>query len=75
MCNFTSLFNLVCMHGDIMIYISFFKGCNASILLDKSPSEKDVAPNLNSVRGFDVIDKIRQLLSVCAGELSSTPRS
>ncbi|KAF3557082.1 hypothetical protein F2Q69_00017600 [Brassica cretica] len=40
----------------------FVNGCDASILLDNSTSfrtEKDAAPNANSARGFDVIDKMK----------------
>lgn len=41
------------------------KGCDASVLLDSvegMPSEKQAGPNLNSLRGFEVIDKIKYLL-------------
>ncbi|KAK1412451.1 hypothetical protein QVD17_33716 [Tagetes erecta] len=40
----------------------FVNGCDASILLDKTStidSEKNAIPNANSVRGFEVIDKIK----------------
>ncbi|CAB4286873.1 unnamed protein product [Prunus armeniaca] len=41
----------------------FVNGCDASILLDKGGSiqlsEKDAAPNTNSIRGFDVVDNIK----------------
>ncbi|XWS42105.1 hypothetical protein CRYUN_Cryun17cG0140200 [Craigia yunnanensis] len=43
----------------------FVKGCDASILLDNSEtiiSEKMSNPNRNSVRGFEVIDKIKAAL-------------
>ncbi|KAL4396026.1 hypothetical protein AHAS_Ahas01G0050700 [Arachis hypogaea] len=50
------------------------KGCDASILLDDTltfTGEKTAAPNLNSVRGFDVIDNIKsQLESACPGIVS-----
>jgi peroxidase len=41
------------------------QGCDASILLDSSGSiitEKSSNPNRNSVRGFEVIDKIKSAL-------------
>lgn len=43
----------------------FLQGCDASILLDNSSSvdgidsEKAAFPNINSARGFDVVDKIK----------------
>ncbi|KAI3805906.1 hypothetical protein L1987_21794 [Smallanthus sonchifolius] len=40
----------------------FVNGCDASILLDQTStidSEKNAAPNVNSARGFEVIDKIK----------------
>ncbi|XP_076941976.1 cationic peroxidase 1-like [Bidens hawaiensis] len=40
----------------------FVNGCDASILLDQTStidSEKSAAPNANSARGFEVIDKIK----------------
>ncbi|KAG4953410.1 hypothetical protein JHK87_039004 [Glycine soja] len=43
----------------------FVQGCDASILLDDSArivSEKNSGPNKNSVRGFEVIDKIKSKL-------------
>ena len=45
-----------CIHSDILIYIGFCKGCDASILLDESPNKKVVTFNLNSTRGFNVVD-------------------
>ncbi|KAK4380130.1 hypothetical protein RND71_001992 [Anisodus tanguticus] len=39
-----------------------FQGCDASVLLDDTPNftgEKTAAPNLNSLRGFEVIDSIK----------------
>ncbi|XP_034222619.1 peroxidase 60 [Prunus dulcis] len=48
----------------------FVNGCDASILLDGSASEKTAPPNL-SVRGFDVIDAAKTAVeSVCRGVVS-----
>ncbi|KAG4920507.1 hypothetical protein JHK85_050085 [Glycine max] len=52
----------------------FVNGCDASVLLDDTSSftgEKSAAANLNSLRGFDVIDDIKsQLESACPGIVS-----
>ncbi|XP_030534455.1 peroxidase 4-like [Rhodamnia argentea] len=52
----------------------FVNGCDASILLDDTPSfvgEKTAAPNNNSVRGFEVIDNIKASLEkACPGVVS-----
>ncbi|KAK0608801.1 hypothetical protein LWI29_036271 [Acer saccharum] len=49
-------------------------GCDASVLLDDTEDfvgEKTAAPNLNSLRGFEVIDAIKsQLESVCPETVS-----
>ncbi|KAK9713898.1 hypothetical protein RND81_06G058000 [Saponaria officinalis] len=52
----------------------FIKGCDASVLLDDTSSfvsEKSTAPNANSLRGFEVIDKIKaQIEEVCPETVS-----
>ncbi|KAK8314418.1 hypothetical protein V6Z12_D01G170000 [Gossypium hirsutum] len=52
----------------------FVQGCDASILLDNSPSitsEKFVTQNNNSVRGFEVIDEAKSAVeNVCPGVVS-----
>ncbi|KAJ9147873.1 hypothetical protein P3X46_029989 [Hevea brasiliensis] len=52
----------------------FVQGCDASVLLDDTPTmigEKTSIFNVNSLRGFDVIDRIKsQLESICAGVVS-----
>ncbi|CAH8310576.1 unnamed protein product [Eruca vesicaria subsp. sativa] len=52
----------------------FVNGCDASILLDTSDSfrtEKDAAPNANSARGFNVIDRMKaKIETVCPGTVS-----
>lgn len=51
-----------------------WQGCDASILLDDTDSfvgEKTAGPNLNSVRGFEVIDVIKSdLESLCPKTVS-----
>ncbi|KAI3410816.1 uncharacterized protein J3R85_018418 [Psidium guajava] len=52
----------------------FVNGCDGSILLDDTSSfqgEKTAGPNLNSVRGFNVIDQIKSKVeSACPGVVS-----
>lgn len=54
------------MHG--------LQGCDGSILLDDTSSsmgEKTAGPNNNSVRGFDVVDKIKSRVErLCPGVVS-----
>ncbi|KAL2613579.1 hypothetical protein R1flu_025271 [Riccia fluitans] len=52
----------------------FVRGCDASILLDSTPTqpaEKSALPNQNSLRGFEVFDNIKATMeSVCPGVVS-----
>ncbi|XP_047051063.1 peroxidase 2-like [Lolium rigidum] len=53
----------------------FVQGCDASVLLDKTPAnestEKFGLPNIGSLRGFEVIDKIKTKLEAkCKGVVS-----
>ncbi|BBN20079.1 peroxidase [Marchantia polymorpha subsp. ruderalis] len=48
----------------------FVQGCDASVLLDtadpKEPAEKEAAPNLHSLRGFELIDDIKSRIeAIC----------
>jgi hypothetical protein len=51
------------------------QGCDGSILLDDTPfftGEKKASPNVNSVRGFDVIDRIKAAVNAaCRGNVVS----
>ncbi|KAK4274894.1 hypothetical protein QN277_018056 [Acacia crassicarpa] len=53
----------------------FVNGCDGSILLDDTPTftgEKTALPNINSVRGFDVVDEIKAAVDkACKGPVIS----
>ncbi|CAL5211175.1 unnamed protein product [Lathyrus oleraceus] len=49
----------------------FVNGCDGSILLDSTPSmdsEKNANANINSARGFEVIDEIKQAVDKACGK-------
>lgn len=49
----------------------YFQGCDASILLDGNDGEKFAFPNINSARGFEVVDAIKTAVeSSCSGVVS-----
>lgn len=58
----------------LICYGQNLQGCDASVLLDDTPSftgEKTAGANINSLRGFDVIDDIKTLVeAACPGVVS-----
>ncbi|GAU26554.1 hypothetical protein TSUD_266680 [Trifolium subterraneum] len=49
----------------------FVNGCDGSLLLDSTPSmdsEKNANPNINSARGFEVVDAIKQAVDEACGK-------
>lgn len=49
----------------------FVNGCDGSVLLDGSDGEKFALPNINSLRGLEVVDRIKAALeSSCPGVVS-----
>ncbi|XP_052207023.1 peroxidase 40 isoform X1 [Diospyros lotus] len=70
---FCSMFLTALNRYDVSCKLNL-QGCDASVLLDDTRSfvgEKTAAPNLNSLRGFEVIDAIKSALeSVCPETVS-----
>lgn len=58
----------------VLIYLLFWQGCDGSILLEDTSSftgEQTAGPNNNSVRGFNVVAKIKsEVEKVCPGIVS-----
>ncbi|XP_024983033.1 peroxidase N-like [Cynara cardunculus var. scolymus] len=49
----------------------FVNGCDASVLLDGNDGEKFAFPNINSARGFEVVDAIKTAVEgTCSGVVS-----
>ncbi|CAN6555953.1 unnamed protein product [Malus baccata var. baccata] len=49
----------------------FVNGCDASVLWDGRNSEKFPTSNLNSARGFEVVDKVKNAVDgACSGVVS-----
>lgn len=47
------------------------QGCDGSVLLDGTDGEKFALPNLNSARGWEVVDTIKSSVeSACSGIVS-----
>ena len=57
------------MYIRMCLYVYTEQGCDASVLLDDTSSftgEKTAFPNVNSLRGFNVIDNIKsQIEAIC----------
>ena len=58
------------------ILLHWLQGCDASVLLDDVPAigfkgEKTALPNLNSLRGFDVVDMIKAKVEAACPALVS----
>lgn len=62
--------HVLCANELISYEIFCFKGCDASLLLDGSNSEKTAFPNL-SVRGYEIIDAAKAAVeAICPGVVS-----
>jgi peroxidase len=77
--HFDSSLDIVCARAfnyvSPILSLCLVQGCDGSILLDDTPfftGEKMAAPNANSVRGFDVIDRIKGAVNAaCRGNVVS----
>ena len=62
------------MNETIVLFVWIQQGCDGSILLDDTENftgEKTAGPNVDSVRGFEVIDDIKSKVeSICPGVVS-----
>ncbi|KAH9306111.1 hypothetical protein KI387_010515, partial [Taxus chinensis] len=71
--NATSHPSLFCF-SKILSVPNITEGCDDSLLLGDTPNftgEKTTTPNVNSVRGFEVIDNIKaQVETACKGVVS-----
>lgn len=67
--------NIVLCCIDYICTVFPLKGCDASVLLDDTPTftgEKTAGPNKKSARGFEVVDEIKAAVnSACNGNVVS----
>ncbi|XVE82293.1 hypothetical protein DITRI_Ditri15bG0136800 [Diplodiscus trichospermus] len=72
--HFHDCFVNACHSFGLLFWMRVLQGCDASVLLDDTEDfigEKTAPPNLNSLRGFEVIDAIKsELESVCPETVS-----
>ncbi|KAJ1412209.1 Plant peroxidase [Sesbania bispinosa] len=63
------------MTKNILYVNNSNKGCDGSVLLDDTPyfvGEKTALPNMNSIRGFEVVDEIKAAVDkACKGPVVS----
>lgn len=68
LCNLVSLY--IKAFGLNYLIFDLAKGCDASILINGTSSEQQAGPN-KSVRGYDVIERIKgELETTCPGVVS-----
>lgn len=67
-----AFYNIFYNKDSLSNYYFDYQGCDGSILLDGGDDfEKSAFPNINSVRGFDVVDTIKTAVeSACSGVVS-----